>query len=146
MTPDPSADGAADDELLEKTIAYGTAIKKADPAAKIHPFKYHEAKLPIDNATRRLIPIAVGMVFRAGKNEAATKAGAKAYFGREVTDIGWIETERWMGLFHEVVPRKDALACNACHSGGTRLDWKALGYPGDPMKVGARRVKAAATR
>ncbi|MBI1736212.1 MAG: hypothetical protein HYR51_13650 [Candidatus Rokubacteria bacterium] len=115
----------------------------ADPGARIHPFKYHEAKLPIDNETKLMIPIAVGMVFRAGNNAAAVKAGAKTYFGKDVTDVGWIETERYMGLFHEVVPKKDALACNACHSGGDRLDWKALGYAGDPMKTGPRKVGSA---
>ena len=49
-----------------------------------------------------------------------------------------------MGLFHEVGPKDQALKCNACHMGGSRLDWKALGYPGDPAKVGARKLKGAA--
>lgn len=117
-----------------------------DAEAKIYPFKYHEAKLPIDRATNLMLPIAVGIVFRTGNNEAATKTGAKAFTGREVTDIGWIETERYMGIFHEVVPKKEALGCNACHRGGDRLDWKALGYPGDPMKTGGRKLARSATR
>ena len=57
-------------------------------------------------------------------------------------DVGWIETERYMGLFHEVVPARDALRCDACHRGGQQLDWKALGYRGDPMKTGGRKAKA----
>lgn len=126
-----------------KVSLYTPVGSIADPRAKIYPFKYHEARLPIENGTRLMIPVAVGMVFRAGNNEAATRAGAKAFLGRDVTDIGWIETERYMGLFHEVVPKQGALQCAACHSGGTRLDWKALGYTGDPMKVGARKIKAA---
>jgi hypothetical protein len=117
-----------------------------DPKAKIFPFKYHEAKLPIDARTKLMVPIAVGMVFKTGNNAAAVKAGAKSYFGKDVADIGWIETERYMGLFHEVVPKSDALRCNACHSGGTRMDWKALGYAGDPMKAGGRKVKAATSK
>ena len=32
---------------------------------------------------------------------------------------------------HMVVPKGNALKCNDCH-GGNRLDWKALGYSGDP--------------
>jgi hypothetical protein len=112
-----------------------------DPRAKIHPFKYHEARLPIDNATKLMIPVAVGPVFRAGNNEAAVKTGAKAFFGRDVTDVAWIETERYMGIFHEVVPKQAALACNACHGDGGRLDWKALGYKGDPRRTGARAAK-----
>jgi hypothetical protein len=113
-----------------------------DPAAKIYPFKYHEAKLPIDNATKLMIPVAVGLVFKTGNNAAAVKAGAKNHFGREVTDIGWIETERYMGIFHEVVPKKDALTCAACHGANGRMNWTALGYTGDPMKTGARKVAA----
>jgi hypothetical protein len=113
-----------------------------DPRAKISPFKYHEARLPIEASTKRMIPIAVGLVFKTGNNQAAVKAGAKSYLGREVTDVDWIETERYMGIFHEVVPAKDALRCNACHGGGDRLDWKALGYRGDPMTTGARTLEA----
>jgi hypothetical protein len=33
-----------------------------------------------------------------------------------------------MGLFHEVTPKEQALSCNDCHNGGTRLDFAALGY------------------
>ena len=33
-----------------------------------------------------------------------------------------------MGLFHEVTPKEQALSCNDCHNGGTRLDFVALGY------------------
>ena len=31
-----------------------------------------------------------------------------------------------------MVPKAQALKCNDCHSANGRLDWKALGYPGDP--------------
>ena len=115
----------------------------ADAKAKIHPFKYHTAKLPVDNATKRMIPIAVGPVFKTGNTMAGVKLGAKNYFGTEITDVGWIETERYMGLFHEIVPAKSALGCDACHYGGKRLDWKTLGYKGDPMTTGARKVQAS---
>ena len=30
------------------------------------------------------------------------------------------------------------LACTACHGDQGRLDWQALGYPGDPMDWGGR--------
>ncbi|MEN8692425.1 MAG: cytochrome c3 family protein, partial [Desulfobacterales bacterium] len=49
--------------------------------------------------------------------------------------VGWkysghefAETERYMGLFHEVAPKEQALSCNDCHNGGDRLDFAALGY------------------
>jgi hypothetical protein len=126
-----------------KVALYRPEGSITDPRAKIHPFKYHEARLPIDDDTKLMIPVAVGLVFRTGNNAAGVKAGAKNWFGQDVANIGWIETERYMGLFHEVVPKKDALKCAACHSTGGRLDWKALGYKGDPQKVGGRKLEAA---
>lgn len=114
----------------------------ADPAAKIYAFKLHTAKLPVDSATRMLLPIQVGIVFRMGKNDPAIKAGAKAHYGKETAAYEMVATERYMALFHEVAPKGKALACADCHGGG-RLDWKALGYAGDPMQVGGRRVASA---
>ena len=38
------------------------------------------------------------------------------------------ETERYLGLFHEVAPADEALTCASCHSGGTRLNFANLGY------------------
>ena len=117
-----------------------------DPAARIYAFKYHTSRLPIDAATREMIPVQVGIVFRTGNNEQAVKAGAKNYLGRDVAQIGWIETERYMGLFHGVVPKENALGCNDCHQSGSRMDWKALGYKGDPMTSGGGRAKLSAAR
>ena len=42
---------------------------------------------------------------------------------------------------HEVSPKEDAVQCGECHMGGKRMDWKELGYKGDPMKIGGRVVK-----
>jgi hypothetical protein len=33
-----------------------------------------------------------------------------------------------------VVPKEKALRCADCHGAKGRLDWKALGYAGDPRK------------
>jgi len=48
--------------------------------------------------------------------------------------VGWpangytyAETERYMGLYHEVAPKAQALGCSSCH-GGTRMDFASLGY------------------
>jgi mono/diheme cytochrome c family protein len=41
-----------------------------------------------------------------------------------------------MGIYHEVQPKAQALKCADCHGPGGRLDWKALGYPGDPRAKG----------
>jgi hypothetical protein len=46
-----------------------------------------------------------------------------------------------LGIFHEVVPKARALACADCHGAtAKRLDWKALGYTGDPMVSGGRKL------
>ena len=39
---------------------------------------------------------------------------------------------------HMVAPKSEALQCKACHAEGGRMDWEALGYPGDPIKWGSR--------
>ncbi|MGL4746974.1 MAG: tetrathionate reductase family octaheme c-type cytochrome, partial [Shewanella sp.] len=45
-----------------------------------------------------------------------------------------VATEMWWRINHMVSPKEQALNCNDCHNKGTRLDWQALGYQGDPMK------------
>jgi hypothetical protein len=54
--------------------------------------------------------------------------------------VGWArnpydyqKTERWMGLFHEVSPKEQALgynnSCTTCHGGTTtRMNLKSIGY------------------
>ena len=42
-------------------------------------------------------------------------------------------------LSHMVAPKEKALRCDDCHGEKRRMDWKALGYEGDPMTAGGRR-------
>jgi len=44
----------------------------------------------------------------------------------------------WWPINHQVSPKTSALQCKDCHNQGKRMDWAALGYPGDPMKKGSR--------
>lgn len=134
------------DEPVKKQANGKVAMYKpqgsiADPRARIYAFKYHTGRLPIETSSGLMVPVQVGVVFRSGNNLQAVKAGAKSFLGRDIadSDIGWIDTERYMGLFHEVQPKAKALRCNDCHMGGARLDWKALGYNGDPMTTGGRK-------
>ena len=98
-----------------------------EPGAKIYAFKHHIASQPVEPNNGRLLPLKIGMFFQTGEIDAAVAAGAQgvqwSYNGHEFTD-----TERFMGLFHEVAPKEDALSCSDCHDGGTRLDFVALGY------------------
>jgi hypothetical protein len=88
--------------------------------------------MPVDAATRKFIPVKVGVLFKTGNTDAAIREGAKAS-GMDVKQVGWVRTERYMSIFHEVAPKESVVKCGECHGGG-RVDWKALGYPGDPRK------------
>ena len=98
-----------------------------DQGAKIYAFKRHRATQPIGRAADRLLPLKIGLFFQTGRIDEAVAKGAEAvgwtYEGHDFAD-----TERYMGLFHEVAPKGDALTCGSCHNGGTRLDFAALGY------------------
>lgn len=116
----------------------------SDPKSKISPFKYHTGKLPIETATGLMIPVQVGATFRTGNTMASALNGSKAFRGKELAakDVSYVEVDRWMGLFHEVVPKAQALGCDDCHGAtASRMDWKALGYKGDPRTSGGRKLK-----
>jgi hypothetical protein len=53
-------------------------------------------------------------------------------------EYGFTETYMYWATTHMVQPAEEALQCDACHSDGSRLDWEALGYPGDPIEWGGR--------
>ena len=110
-----------------KVVMSGPMGDINDPTAKIHAFKYHRAKQPIDPVSRKLLPIKIGKFFESGTITTAVELGVAAV-GWPDNGFEFAETERYLGLFHEVVPEDDALACASCHSGGTRLDFAALGY------------------
>ena len=112
-----------------------------DAAAKIFPFKLHIAKQPYDSGNNYLLqPITAGdngywtnfdwdNAFRLA--EAVT--GLK-YSGQ----YGFAETWMYWPTTHMVQPKENALQCTACHGAEGRLDWLALGYPGDPLEWGGR--------
>ncbi|HEX9106807.1 MAG TPA: tetrathionate reductase family octaheme c-type cytochrome, partial [Longimicrobiales bacterium] len=113
-----------------------------EPAARIWPFKIHRASQPYDAGNRYLFPPVTGgaggywttfdwdSAFRLG-----ARASGLAYSGR----YGFAATEMYWPLTHMVVPKEKALGCTDCHGpGATRLDWKALGYAGDPIQTGGR--------
>lgn len=64
-------------------------------------------------------------------------ASELAYSG----SYGFVETHMYWRVNHMVTPKEQALKCTDCHSNNGRLNWKELGYKGDPMKVGGRRLK-----
>jgi hypothetical protein len=118
-----------------------------DSEAKIYAFKRHQAKQPVEPHNGRLLPLKIGIFFQSGDVDTAVVKGTEAvgwdYNGHEFAD-----TERYMGLFHEVAPKEQALSCNDCHNGGSRLDFAALGYTpndaykGKPLCASCHKAKA----
>jgi hypothetical protein len=98
----------------------------ADSGAKIIALKQHRARQPIDPVTGRLLPLKIGIFFQTGDLATSVKQGA-AGVGWPDNGFEFAETERFMGLYHEVSPEDEALECTSCHGGG-RLDFAALGY------------------
>jgi len=106
---------------------------KKDKTAKIYPFKLHLGRLPVLQDERWLVPIGVEEFFADGDIHHAVLEGGHYQYGREEFAYDWVDTKRWMGIFHGVVPAANALTCLDCHVEGGRMDWAELGYKEDPV-------------
>lgn len=117
-----------------------------DAQARIFPFKIHRALQPYDAIYNYLLQPKV-----AGEGGFWTEFDWELALtlGSEVVDLpysgqyGFAETWMYLPITHTVQPTANALGCEACHSPGGRLDWTALGYPGDPMQWGGRSQGAS---
>jgi octaheme c-type cytochrome (tetrathionate reductase family) len=117
-----------------------------DPSAKIFPFKIHVANQPYDTGYNYILaPITAGVdgywthfdwdrAFRL-----AEEVMGLAYSGQ----YGFTETWMYWPTTHMVQSKDKSLQCEACHSAEGRLDWQALGYPGDPLNWGGRFGKSS---
>ena len=106
---------------------------RQDPTARIYAFKLHRAELPLLLGKNWIIPITVEQFFPNGKIEPAVRTAAKEMYGVADAQFSWTDTSRYMGIFHGVQPASKALQCLDCHSPEGRMNWKALGYEGDPL-------------
>ena len=116
-----------------------------DPNAKVMPFKVMKGKQPYDSGNNTL---AFAQVFGPPTSETAywvkydwskaieagMKAAGQPYSGK----YGFVETSMVWSVNHMVAPKGKALKCNDCHGDKGRLDWKALGYKGDPKNPANR--------
>lgn len=117
-----------------------------DANARIFPFKVHVARQPYDKVNGYLLqPVTAGKDgywthFNWDRAfELAAPITGLAYSGQH----GFTETTMYWASAHMVQPAESALQCDACHSATGkpgRLDWAALGYPGDPIQWGGRRL------
>lgn len=116
-----------------------------DGTAKIYPFKVHRGKQIFDKKHGYLIPPKTtgkgGYWSEFDWNKAARLGAEQAeldYSG----EYDFAETEMYWQLDHMVAPASKSLQCQECHKKEGRLDWKALGYPGDPIDLRfSREVK-----
>lgn len=117
------------------------SIQAAD--AMIWPFKIHTASQPYDEQNNiLLVPQTVGEggYWTEFDWDLALENGSQFTGLPYSGEYGFAETEMYWPLSHMVQPAEQALQCTACHTETGRMDWAALGYPGDPMQWGGRTV------
>ncbi len=116
-----------------------------DPRARIWPFKVHRGKQPYDVENRiLLIPKTVGPdgYWTTFDWDRSLKLGSEASGLPYSGAFGFAETEMVYNLTHMVAPKERSLQCSDCHGeSGSRMNWQALGYPGDPAQLGGRTVR-----
>ena len=116
----------------------------SDPQALIFPFKVHTADQIYDSVFNYLLApktAGEGGFWTDFDWDQAARLGSEtsglAYSG----EFGFAPTEMYWPITHMVAPASDAVQCEECHTqegAPGRLDWEALGYPGDPMYFGGR--------
>jgi octaheme c-type cytochrome (tetrathionate reductase family) len=112
-----------------------------DARARIWPFKIHRAKQPYDVRHAHLLAPVTGGPNGYWTNfdwDNAFRLGEKATGIPYSGEYGFASTEMYWPLTHMVASKEKALGCTDCHGDRSRLDWKALGYPGDPISTGGR--------
>jgi octaheme c-type cytochrome (tetrathionate reductase family) len=121
-----------------------------DKTAKIYPFKVHTGKQIYDKENKYFLTIKTWPTNKEDKDaywknydwDKAVRAGSEASGLAYSGSYDFAPTIMYWRINHMVAPASEALKCNDCHAEKGRLDWKALGYKGDPMKTkGAARMK-----
>ena len=121
------------DEVVQ--IAYPNGERK-DKNAKIYPFKVMRGKQIYDTKYKNLITAKVaneGGYWVDFDWDKAARLGSKAAGIPYSGEYGFIETEMHWRINHMVAPKEQALNCLDCHGDKGRMNWKELGYKGDPM-------------
>ena len=109
---------------------------RTDPSAKIWPFKIHRGKQIYDPVNRMLIPPVTsgeGGFWSDFDWKFAARKGMEIaglpYSGK----YDFIPTQMYWPINHMTAPAKQALSCSRCHAKDSLMDWKVLGYEGDPL-------------
>jgi octaheme c-type cytochrome (tetrathionate reductase family) len=123
------------------TVINQPAGSIADPTARITPFKLHIARQPYDKVFSYLLQprtAGPGGFWTTFDWPSALALGAQDTNLQFSGQYGFTETWMYWQTSHMVQPAAQALQCEACHGEQGRLDWQALGYPGDPIQWGGR--------
>jgi octaheme c-type cytochrome (tetrathionate reductase family) len=109
---------------------------RKDPNAKIMPFKVMRGKQPYDKELQTMAtPHLFGGYWKHFDWNRAIADGNQAAGLPYSGQYGFVETVMYWKVNHMVAPKQAALKCMACHQrAGGLLNWKALGYPGNPAQ------------
>lgn len=114
----------------------------SDPTARITPYKLMRGVEPADGGFGYLIvPKLFGDdgYFKTMDWRDASAKGMKAAGLSFSGKVVFARTEMHWRLNHGVVPAENALSCLDCHRPDGVMDFKALGYAGDPARTGGRQ-------
>jgi octaheme c-type cytochrome (tetrathionate reductase family) len=136
-------DGTVDRYLLGDKIDPSKVTHLASPAAskdtkgaKITPFKIMAGRQPYDAGTNMLgVPHLLKGYWKHYDWTKAVQDGQKVAGLPFKGPVEFTETDMYWKVNHMVVPKDQALVCSDCHGADGRMDWKALGYDGDPMSA-----------
>jgi len=107
--------------------------ERKDKTATITPFKVMQGKQPYDSGRNVLaVPNLWGGYWKHWDWNKAIADGMKVAGQEYSGQYGFAPTDMYWKVNHMVVPKAEALKCNDCHGKDGRMDWKALGYTGDP--------------
>ena len=111
----------------------GSAARTRTPRST--PFKLHRARAARASTTSSwIIPLAVEEFFANGDIDQAVHEGGQVAYGIEDPKYAWVQTSATWASSTGSSRRRSALQCLDCHAADGRLDWKALGYRGDPLE------------
>jgi len=114
-----------------------------DESARITPFKVMRGKQIYDTGNRYLIKpkmFGEGGYWATFDWNKASELGMAASHLEYSGKYGFVETKMYWPINHMVAPARYALKCTDCHTqkDNRRLNWQALGYKDDPMRIGGR--------
>lgn len=121
----------------------------SDPKAKIYPFKVMRGTQIYDAVNNYLIiPKLFGPdgYWKTFNWDEASRLGMNEINLPYSGEYSFVETEMYWPINHMVASKEKALKCNSCHGENGRMDWKALGYSGDPRKVKGRNISSNQTK